>query len=117
MMDLYRKFIDTALVKPFTGNPALAFLVLGTLLFFAGTRERIIFCVDIAPYLTDLGRTIVLTGVFSVIFKYICFINDSIEMANDDPVVDTDGYLRWVLAVPGKLLLPGQGYALVIIKE
>lgn len=40
---------------------------------------------------------------------HIRFINDSIEMANDDPVSDTDGYLRWVLAVPGKLLLPGQG--------
>ena len=48
---------------------------------------------------------------------HIRFINDSIEMANDDPVVDTDGYLRWVLAVPGKLLLPGQGYTLVIVKE
>ena len=316
MVDLYRKFIDTALVKAITGNPALAFLVLGSLLFFASTRELVIFNVDIAPYLTDLGRTIVIAGVFSVILKsvqfsavfrdiimaaiynpahiddepllmknwrlitdaifsrwlpahyprptsllnsryidskadyhftdfqiqydidvqadgkgsvsntlkadillapkrkqpvfvqtiegdgptkllwlrindktfetydfqvlpneprprkltldlaehinphtgsarlerafkteqnvhsepfinatltrfingaviktriskgyHIRFINDSIEMANDDPVADTDGYLRWVLAVPGKLLLPGQGYTLVIIKE
>lgn len=315
-MDLYRKFIDTALVKAISANPALAFLMLGSLLFFASTRKIIIFNVDIAPYLTDLGRTIVIAGVFSVILKsvqfsavfrdiimaaiynpahihdetlllknwrlitnaifsnwlpdkypsptsllssryidskadyhfsdlqiqykieiradgsgcvsntlkadillapkrkkplfiqtiegdgptellwlrindkpfttfdfqpvqdnprskrlildlaehinphtgsarlerafsseqnvhsepfinatltrfingaviktkiskgyHIRFINNSNEMANDDPVVDTDGYLRWVLAVPGKLLLPGQGYTLVIIKE
>ena len=72
-MDLYRKFIDTALVKAITGNPALAFLVLGSLLFFASTRELIIFNVDIAPYLTDLGRTIVIAGVFSVILKSVQF--------------------------------------------
>lgn len=69
MMDLYRKFIDTALVKAISGNPALAFLVLGSLLFFASTRELIVFNIDIAPYLTDLGRTIVIAGVFSVILK------------------------------------------------
>ena len=48
---------------------------------------------------------------------HIRFMNDSIEMPNDDPVVDTDGYMRWVLATPGKLLLPGQGYTLVIVKD
>ncbi len=316
MVNLYRKFIDMAFVKAISGNPALAFLVLGSLLFFASTREIIIFKVNIAPYLTDLGRTIVIAGVFSVILKsvqfsavfrdiimaaiynpahiddeplllknwrlitdaiyskwlpprypkptklldsryidskadyhftdfqiqydidvkadgrgsvgntlkadiflapgrrnpvfvqtiegdgattllwlrindkkfeaydfqiladkprtsrltlnllehvnpetggarlerafkteqnvhsepfinatltrfingaviktriskgyHIRFINDSIEMPNDDPVVDNDGYMRWVLAAPGKLLLPGQGYTLVIVKE
>ena len=315
-MDLYRKFIDTAVVKAIAANPALSFLILGSLLFFASTRDIIIFKVNIAPYLTDLGRTIVIAGVFSVILKsvqfsaifreiimaaiynpahiddeplllknwrliteaifsrslplryprptglldsryidskadyhftdfqiqydidigadgrgsvsntlktdillapgrsnpvfvqtiegdgattllwlrindkkfetydfqsladnprarkltlnlldhinpdtggarlerafrteqnvhsepfinatltrfingaviktrvsngyHIRFMNDSIEMPNDDPVVDTDGYMRWVLATPGKLLLPGQGYTLVIVKD
>ena len=73
MMDLYRKFIDMAFVKAISGNPALAFLMLGSLLFFASTRELIIFKVDIAPYLTDLGRTIVIAGVFSVILKSVQF--------------------------------------------
>ena len=72
-MDLYRKFIDTALVKAIAGNPALSFLILGSLLFFASTREIIIFSVNIAPYLTDLGRTIVIAGVFSVILKSVQF--------------------------------------------
>lgn len=83
MVDLYRKFIDTALI-----NATLTRFINGAVI-----------------------KTRISKGY------HIRFINDSIEMANDDPVVDTDGYLRWVLAVPGKLLLPGQGYTLVIIKE
>lgn len=69
MKMFYQKLIDTALIKAISGNPAMAFLVFGALIFFASTQRIVIFDVNISPYLTDLGRTTVIAGVFSVILK------------------------------------------------
>lgn len=69
MKMFYQKLIDTALIKAISGNPAMAFLVFGALIFFASTQRIVILDVNISPYLTDLGRTTVIAGVFSVILK------------------------------------------------
>lgn len=45
----------------------------------------------------------------------IRFLSNGIENAAF-PVPDGEGYLRWVLAKPGNLLLPGQGYTLILVK-
>jgi hypothetical protein len=41
-------------------------------------------------------------------------------VGNIDPVIpqeDAEGYLRWVLVPPDKLLMPGQGYILIFMKS
>jgi hypothetical protein len=47
----------------------------------------------------------------------IRFISNGIELKDDQPILDGEGYWRWVLAKPGDLLLPGQGYTLVVVKN
>ncbi|WP_025595515.1 hypothetical protein [Pseudoduganella sp. UC29_71] len=47
----------------------------------------------------------------------IRFLSNGIEKDDPIPVPDGEGYLRWVLAKPGHLLLPGQGYTLIVVKN